>query len=53
MITIHQNKTHVYYRKDGNKLGRRENSIIQFLMGDLVFNHQIHKAIHTNKGYSK
>ena len=24
MITSHQNKTHVYHRKDGNKLGRRK-----------------------------
>ena len=60
MITSHQNKTHVYYRKDGNKLCGRKIRIIQFRMEELLFNHQVHRAIHTplvyiqsNEGYGK
>lgn len=60
MITSHKNKTHVYYRKDGNKVGGRKIRLIQFRMEELLSYYQAHRAIHTplvyiqsNEGYSK
>ncbi len=60
MITSHQNKTHVYYRKDGNKLGAKKFRLVMYNIEDMVFRNGVYIARHTplvyiqsNEGYGK
>lgn len=53
MITSHQNKTHVYYRKDGNKIGARKFRRLMQDVNDMMFTNYIYRAIHTPLMYVK
>ena len=47
MITSHQNKTHIYYRKDGNKLGAKKFRLLMYNIEDMVFRNGVFLAIYT------
>lgn len=60
MIISHQNKTHIYYRKDGNKLGAKKFRLLMYNIEDMVFRNGVYIArntpffyIHCEKGPSK